>query len=112
MHVPPGALVVNIGDLMARWTNDRWRSTLHRVVCPGATAGSALQHNRGRNSSSSSGPCDDGQDRLSVAFFAQPNYDAVIECIRSCEGANGPRYPPVVAGRHIMDKFGVTQRGD
>ncbi len=30
----PGEVVINIGDLMARWTNDRWRSTLHRVVNP------------------------------------------------------------------------------
>jgi isopenicillin N synthase-like dioxygenase len=59
----PGTFVVNLGDLMAEWTNNRWVSTLHRVVNPPRDKAS-------------------GSRRLSMAFFHQPNYDAVIECLR------------------------------
>jgi len=61
----PGTFIVNLGDLMAEWTNDRWVSTLHRVINP---------------------PRDKaiGSRRLSMAFFHQPNYDAVIECLPTC----------------------------
>ncbi|MGF1625797.1 MAG: isopenicillin N synthase family dioxygenase, partial [Alphaproteobacteria bacterium] len=61
----PDSLVVNLGDLMQRWTNDRWRSTLHRVVNPPPDA-------QGRSR------------RQSIAFFHQPNWDARIDCIPSC----------------------------
>lgn len=84
----PGALVVNIGDLMARWTNDRWRSTLHRVVDPGtgSTGGAAR--------------------RQSMPFFHNANWNAKVECLPSCLPANGaPTYPPVLAGPHLMAKF-------
>ena len=82
----PGALLVNLGDLTAQWTNDRWRSTLHRVVPPpGAADGSAL--------------------RRSVAFFLDGNYDARIECLPTCCSAAGPaRYQPTTAGEHLMAK--------
>ena len=60
MPTLPETFVVNLGDLMAEWTNDRWVSTLHRVVNP--PRDKAL-----------------GSRRLSMAFFHQPNYDAVIE---------------------------------
>ena len=78
----PGSFVVNIGDLMAQWTNDRFVSTLHRVVNPPAGAGTR---------------------RLSIAFFHQPNHDAVIECIDTCRGA-GERYAPVTSGEHRLLK--------
>jgi len=82
----PGALLVNLGDLTAQWTNDRWRSTLHRVVPPPADAtGSAL--------------------RRSVAFFFDGNYDAVVECLPTCSSpTQPPRYPPVIAGDHLIAK--------
>ncbi len=51
----PGALLVNLGDLTAEWTNDRWRSTLHRVVAPPG-------HGPAR--------------RRSTAFFFDGNWDA------------------------------------
>jgi isopenicillin N synthase-like dioxygenase len=77
--------LVNLGDLLARWTNDRWRSTVHRVVPPGG-----------------SGPA----RRRSAAFFHDGNYDAVVECLPTClEAGRPPLYPPVVAGEHLTAKL-------
>lgn len=92
-HVPAveGAYVVNVGDALERWTNGRWKSTLHRVVVP---------------------PADIDRDctRQSIAFFHNANWDAVIECLPTCRVENQPpRYVPVTAGRHLMDKFLSTQ---
>lgn len=83
----PGALLVNLGDLMAQWTNDRWRSTLHRVLPPGRDP-------------------DRVRHRRSVAFFHDGNHDALIECLPTCATAGDPpRYPPVIAGEHLMAKL-------
>ena len=85
-EVPPaeGAFVVNIGDLMARWTNDRWVSTLHRVVIPE----------------------DGGADkRQSFAFFHQPNWDVLIESLLPAEPT---KYAPVRSGPYLMSKFKST----
>ncbi|MDP9075576.1 MAG: isopenicillin N synthase family oxygenase [Actinomycetota bacterium] len=89
--VPDGALVINVGDLLARWTNDRWQSTYHRVAFP------------------SSGP--PYPRRLSIAFFQSPNYDAVIECLPTCTGPNGPAYPPIRSGDHVLGKINATVSG-
>ena len=77
---PAGSFVVNIGDLMMVWTNDRWLSNLHRVVNPPtAVSGQA--------------------DRLSIAFFVHPNRDAPIACIPTCRKVGEPvRHAPVLAG--------------
>lgn len=83
----PGSFVVNLGDLMAEWTNDRWRSTMHRVVMP--------EENR-RNSS----------NRYAMAFFHQPNYDAVVECIPTCcDDGNPARYGKTTSGEHVLMKI-------
>ncbi len=87
-EVPPvsGGYVVNLGDLMARWTNDRWVSTLHRVVIPGDA------ESRGR-------------DRISVPFFHQPTYTANIETIPTTISSDKPAtYQPVVSGEWITEK--------
>lgn len=82
-HVPE-AFVINIGDTLMRWTNDRWKSTLHRVVTPLSPQGTAPR-------------------RISVPFFCQPNYDAVIECIPSCCSPDAPpRYAPITSGEILM----------
>ncbi len=82
----PDALVVNLGDLMQRWTNDRWRSTLHRVVVPPHGCGPSR--------------------RQSMAFFHNANVDALVEVVGSCVPAGGaPRHEPVLAGAHLMGKF-------
>lgn len=78
----PMTFVVNIGDLLMRWTNDRWLSNLHRVVNPPAA-----------------GP---SRARLSVAFFNHPNYDVLIECPPS----QGPaKHPPVRSGDYRDLKY-------
>jgi isopenicillin N synthase-like dioxygenase len=67
----PDSFVINQGDLMARWTNDRWISNLHRVINPPEDAGG-------------------GSRRLSIVFFQIPNYDAVIECLPTCKASDEP----------------------
>lgn len=86
----PEAFVVNIGDLMMHWTNDRWISTLHRVLNPPRHA--TL-----------------GARRLSLVFFHQPNYDALIECLSGCHSPGNPaKYPPITSGEHRNRKFAAT----
>ncbi len=82
----PDAFVVNLGDLMQRWTNDRWRSTLHRVVVPAPDTGPSR--------------------RQSMAFFHNANVDARIEVIATCvPPGETPKHQPVIAGPHLMHKF-------
>jgi len=78
----PGCFVINIGDLMARWTADRWVSTLHRVIAA---------PNQPR--------------RQSLAFFHQPNWDAEIVPL---DGSDA--YGPVFSGPYLMSKFQATGR--
>jgi isopenicillin N synthase-like dioxygenase len=84
VHPPADGFVCNIGDLMMRWTNDRWLSSLHRVVNP---------------------PAGDGRARLSIAFFNHPNYDVTIECLAS-QGA--ARHTAVRSGDYRDLKYAKT----
>jgi len=87
------AFVMNIGDLMQRWTNDRWRSTLHRVVNPPAGGGEATR-------------------RFSIAFFCHPNYDAVVECLPTCLApGESPRHPPIGAGEWMRSRITAVRQG-
>lgn len=80
-------LVVNLGDMMARWTNDRWTSTMHRVANP-------------------ANPCDAASRRQSIGYFMHPNFDAKIECLPTClNSGDQPRYNPITAGEHIAMKI-------
>lgn len=76
--------IINIGDLMMNWTNDKWVSTLHRVIAHHETH---------------------GRRRSSMPFFHNPNPDAMIECIRSClRDGELPKYRPMLAKSHLEDK--------
>ena len=78
----PGTFVINLGDFMARWTNDRFASTPHRVV------------NRS------------GRERYSIPVFFDPDHDTVVECLPSCQGpGQPPRYPPTTCGAYIKGRF-------
>ena len=68
-----GTFLVNLGNMMKRWSNDRFLSTPHGVLN------------------------DSGKDRYSIAFFYSPNVDATIACLPSCVSAETPaRYEPAV----------------
>ena len=79
-------LIVNIGDLMARWTNDRWVSTPHRVVNPQSDAVA-------------------GSRRLSVGMFFIPNYDAEIA---SVDTTAPPRHAPTTVAAYRTARFART----
>ena len=92
--VPPirGAFIINIGDLMALWTNERWVSTLHRVVNPAPEDGG-------------------GARRQSLAFFHQPNWDAEIAVLPQClSPGEQPKHAPVRSGPYLMGKFKATTK--
>jgi isopenicillin N synthase-like dioxygenase len=90
--VSDNTFIVNIGDLMARWTNDRWVSTLHRVVFPPLNTSRSVR-------------------RQSIAFFHQPNWDAEISCLPTCVVGEKPKYAPVRSGTYLMEKFRRTVKG-
>jgi isopenicillin N synthase-like dioxygenase len=85
------SFVINLGDLMAEWTNDEWVSTIHRVALPDRVE-------------------DVRSDRLSFTFFHQPNYDAVIEVIPTCVSPARPaRYGTTTSGAHIHKKIAAMR---
>ena len=87
MGAGPGQLVVNLGDMMQRWTNDRWKSTVHRVVNPPADQRGASR-------------------RQTIGYFLHPNYDAEIACLDTCFSPDNPaKYPPIMAGEHMREKM-------
>jgi isopenicillin N synthase-like dioxygenase len=87
VHAPPipGAFVCNIGDCLMRWSNDIYVSTPHRVTSP------------------------PGRDRYSVAFFLDPNPDAMIKCLPGCSGEGHPaKYPPILAADYLSERLEAT----
>jgi isopenicillin N synthase-like dioxygenase len=83
----PGAFVVNLGDMIARWTNDRFRSTVHRVV----------------NAS--------GRERYSVPFFFSGNPDQAVECLPSCLASGEvPKYPRTTVEGHLREMYRRTYK--
>ena len=87
----PNSFIINIGDLMVMWTNDHWVLNLHRVSNPPTNPGRSTR-------------------RLSIAYFAHANYDALIRCIPTCMSDIGAKHPPVLAGEHRAAKGSMSQR--
>ncbi|KAI0832597.1 Clavaminate synthase-like protein [Trametes gibbosa] len=91
----PGTIVINAGDLLARWSNDVLRSTLHRVVAPPAKAISETE---------AITPA-----RQSIAYFCNPNQGAEIACLPTClVPGSKPKYPPVTTEEYIVGRLQAT----
>jgi len=80
--VIPGTFLINLGNIMRRWSNDCFLSTPHGVLN------------------------DSGTDRYSIAYFHSPDPDSVIECLPSCVSADNPaRYPPAVYRDLVLEFY-------
>ncbi|KAI0770294.1 thymine dioxygenase [Fomes fomentarius] len=89
----PGALIVNAGDFMMRWSNDVIRSTIHRVRAPphAKTAGGTIP------------------DRYSIPYFCAPDFTAVVECLPGTfTEENPPKYEPISAQQYILQRLAAT----
>jgi isopenicillin N synthase-like dioxygenase len=75
-------LLCNIGDCLMRWTNDRYRSTPHRVRIP-------------------------ERERYSIAFFLDPNPDAIVAPIQASSD-EPPRYPPITVRDYLLGRLNAT----
>jgi len=80
-----GHFIVNLGDMLERWTNGMYRSTKHRVVVTSSC------------------------ERYSAPFFYEPNFDAQVSCLDVCTSDdNPPKYPPITSGEHLLQKYKET----
>jgi isopenicillin N synthase-like dioxygenase len=87
LHAPsiPGAAIVNVGDLLTRWTNGQLRSVLHRVVPPD---GRAAQ-----------------RSRYSATLFYEPRHEVVISCLEPCQSpTKAALYPPITVGERLEER--------
>jgi len=90
----PGTIVVNTGDLLARWSNDILRSTLHRVVAPSTESANT-----------------DGMTplRQSIAFFCSPDGGARISCLPNCHWPGyEAKYDPITTEEYIVGRLAST----
>ena len=81
--MPPisGTFVVNIGDLLERWSNRRYRSTVHRVI----------------NSS--------GRERLSLVLAYDPNFETLVDPRAFCAEGEAPHEDPITCGEYLLWRF-------
>lgn len=94
----PGTIVVNAGDLLARWSNDIIKSTEHRVISPSSC-----------NASSTDSGSDIYPARYSIAYFGNPNPDATIEALPGCYDDSNPiKYPSINAHEYITSRLSAT----
>ncbi|CAI0628643.1 unnamed protein product [Linum tenue] len=79
-----GAFVVNLGDMLERWSNCIFKSTLHRVL-------------------------GNGQERYSIAYFAEPSHDCLVECLPTCKSEkNPPKFPPITCSTYLSQRYKDT----
>jgi len=83
----PGAFLVNAGQILKRWTNNRFRATPHRVISPKS-----------------------GEARYSIPFFFNPHRDALIETVPACTSTDRPAIAPIHYWEHLDQYLANTYR--
>ncbi|KAJ4895064.1 2-oxoglutarate (2OG) and Fe(II)-dependent oxygenase superfamily protein [Raphanus sativus] len=79
-----GAYIVNLGDMLERWSNGFFKSTLHRVL-------------------------GNGQERYSIPFFVEPNHECLVECLPTCKSeSNVPKYPAIKCSAYLTQRYKET----
>ncbi|XP_057447218.1 2-oxoglutarate-Fe(II) type oxidoreductase hxnY-like isoform X1 [Lotus japonicus] len=79
-----GAFIVNLGDMLERWSNGVFKSTLHRVL-------------------------GNGQERYSIAYFLEPSHDCLVECLPTCKSdSNPPKFPPILCRDYLSQRYNDT----
>ncbi|XP_054786890.1 2-oxoglutarate-Fe(II) type oxidoreductase hxnY-like [Prosopis cineraria] len=79
-----GAFIVNLGDMLERWSNCIFKSTLHRVL-------------------------GNGQERYSMAYFLEPSHDCLVECLPTCKSESNPsKFPPILCKDYVSQRYKDT----
>jgi isopenicillin N synthase-like dioxygenase len=87
----PDSFVVNIGDMMAVWTNDRWVSSRHRVAAPGVQQ--------------------EPRSRYAFPFFCLPNWNTSLTAIPTCiSPTDPPRHPPIAVGEYLLQRSRASKQ--
>jgi isopenicillin N synthase-like dioxygenase len=104
------ALVINAGDLFQRWTNDRWRSALHRVIHLKLESGKPEQEGKKQSEEERRAVLSSyNLSRYSIVFFTGPLEECVIESIENISGSGEKKkYPPIKGGEHLLMKLNRT----
>lgn len=93
----PGTAVVNIGDLLMRWSNDELKSTLHRVRAPPFVDGKDVSQGKMT------------RPRYSIPYFIGPDKDTLIDCLPGCFGPDRPKkYEPITSTDYISMRMNAT----
>ena len=101
----PRTVTVNVGYLLMKWSNGRWKSTVHRVLEPHRLKDQGSQDSSFKNiAEERGGSVETIPERYSIAYFGAPDPATIVEALPYCCGDQAPRWKPVNAGEYLRSK--------
>ena len=101
----PGTITVNVGYLLMKWSNGRWKNTVHRVSEPHHWKDQGSQDSNFKNTAEErGGGVETIPERYSIAYFGAPDPDTIVQALPCCCGDQAPRWKPVNAGEYLRCK--------